>query len=339
MSATKKLPGGSPDQEHDLNCLTIAELEKLAVVRMDKQTRDYYNEGADAGLTLSENNQAYKKYRIRPRALRDVSRVDTSVNIFGHKNVVPFGIAPTAMQGLAHSDGELATARAARETAIVMGLSSFSTTTVEAVAEASGDNPHVLQLYLFEDREHSRKLIERAKKAGFQALFLTVDTPMLGRRNLEIRNQFKLPNHLKVANFTEEVEDSSTGTSSQPSSSSTADPDTSRPRKQPASGPARPPHHDPRTGKRHPPSGPITFHTHAANPTLTWEESIPWLKKVAAPMEVWVKGLLCPEDAQLAVRHGADGIVVSNHGGRQLDGALATIDALPAIVDAVKGQM
>lgn len=185
---------------HDLNCLTIEELESHAHNMMDKQTREYYNEGADSGSTLRENSIAYEKYRIRPRVLRDVSKVDTSREIFGCKNSIPLGVAPTAMQCLAHSDGEVGTARACKNAGVVMGLSSFATKTLEEVAEASEGNPNVLQLYLFEDKEHSRKLIQRAKKAGFKAVFLTVDTPFLGRRNLEIRNQFKLPSHFKASN-------------------------------------------------------------------------------------------------------------------------------------------
>ncbi|KNG48608.1 l-lactate dehydrogenase [Stemphylium lycopersici] len=209
---------------HDLNCLTIGELEQIAAERMDKQTRDYYNEGADSGSTLLENIAAYQKYRIRPRVLRDISSIDTTVNVFGHKNSIPLGVAPTAMQCLAHGDGELATARACKNMDVVMGLSSFSTTSLEDVRGALGNHPGALQLYLFEDREQSQKLIQRAKKAGYKAVMLTVDTPVLGRRNLEIRNQFKLPKHLKVANFTSDesqdvgikVEETTTSTSSAP---------------------------------------------------------------------------------------------------------------------------
>lgn len=315
---------------HDLNCLTISELEKIAEQRMDKQTRDYYNEGADSGSTLAENINAYQKYRIRPRVLRDISNIDTSVNIFGHKNAVPLGVAPTAMQGLAHPDGELATARACRKAGIIMGLSSFSTTSLEDVAEANGDNPHVLQLYLFEDREHSSKLIQRAKNAGYKAVFLTVDTPMLGRRNLEIRNQFTLPKHLKVANFNQDDHQDGTANSDSDSRATTTANRSKKRSSKPRVG-----YHD--GSKRVAPSGPITFHTHAANPTLSWEEDIPWLKKECGPsMQVWVKGIATGEDALLAVHHGVDGIVVSNHGGRQLNGALATLDALPDVVAAVQ---
>jgi len=318
----------------DLNCLSIHELELLARERMDKQTRDYYNEGADDGSTLAENQHAYTKYRIRPRVLRDVSIIDTTVNVFDQQNAAPFGIAPTAMQRLAHSEGELATARACAKAGIVMGLSSFSTSTLEDVKEASGENANALQLYLFEEKNHSIKLINRAKKAGYKAVLLTVDTPYLGRRNLELRNQFKLPAHLKIANFSENADDeeevkdavgSPEDSISQQSTKKTAQ------AKKSAAG-----YLD--NNKRVVPTGPITFHTHAPNPTLSWEDSIPWLKEVAHPMQVWVKGIATHEDALLALHHKVDGIIVSNHGGRQLNGALATLDALPDVVDGVRGR-
>lgn len=301
---------------HDLNCLTIGELESLAAARMNKQTRDYYNEGADSGSTLRENITAYQKYRIRPRVLRDISAISTSTSIFGFDNSIPLGVAPTAMQCLAHSDGELATARACKDMGVVMGLSSFSTTSLEDVKGALGEaHPAALQLYLFEEREQSRKLIRRTKKAGYKALMLTVDTPLLGRRNLEIRNQFSLPKHLKIANFNREEDEEKKGEEEEVQAK------------------------DDGAEKlgRTPPKGPIRFHTHAPNPTLNWERDIGWLKEQCYPeMQVWVKGVATAEDALLACHHGVDGIIVSNHGGRQLNGALATIDALPEVVDAVR---
>lgn len=335
----------SGNAEPDLHCLTIRELELLSRDRMDKQTRDYYNEGADDGTTLSENQTAYQKYRIRPRVLRDISVVDTSVTIFGQKNSVPIGVAPTAMQRLAHTDGEVATARACASQNVIMGLSSFSTSTLEEVAEASGPNANCLQLYLFEEREHSSKLIARAKAAGYKALMLTVDTPVLGRRNLEIRNQFKLPNHLKIANFLAQEESGSAEDHMHPSSSTDESvpskayrAETSKPYPQNKK-PSKAGYHD--GSGRVMPQGPVTFHTHAANPTLSWEESIPWIRKEVegTDMQVWVKGIATAEDALLAVHHGVDGIIVSNHGGRQLNGALATLDALPEVVEAVKGKV
>jgi len=314
----------------DLNCLTIAELEAIAHDKMDKQTRDYYNEGADSGSTLRENLSAYAKYRIRPRVLRDVSALDPSIEIFGHKNSSPFGVAPTAMQCLAHPDGEIGTANACRDAGIAMGLSSFATKTLEEVAEVSGANPNVLQLYLFESREHSIKLIKRAKKAGYKAVFLTVDTPFLGRRNLELRNQFKLPPHFKVANFAQDEEPAL--------QDEVVDGEEKTPKRSDSSGPSKPGRVE--NGKWVSPSGPVTFHSHAPNPTLNWERDIAWLKEVCKPeMEVWVKGIATGEDALLAVHHGVDGVVVSNHGGRQLNGALATLDALPEVVEAVQGKI
>ncbi|TKA79135.1 hypothetical protein B0A55_02417 [Friedmanniomyces simplex] len=331
----KKGAGGNAPADHDLNCLTIDELQAHAHTMMDKQTRDYYNEGADSGSTLLENIDAYKKYRIRPRVLRDVSKIDTTANLFGFKSSMPIGVAPTAMQKLAHADGELGTARACRKRGVPMGLSSFATTTLEEVAEASAEIPNVLQLYLFENREHSRKLIARAKKAGYKAVFLTVDTPILGRRNLEIRNQFKLPPHFKIANFVEEEEHALAD--EKPQSQNSANQSRTR---QPAKTKTASTAGYTDGEKRVEPTGPITFHTHAANPTLCWEKDIEWLKEECCPeMEVWVKGIATAEDAILAVHHQVRGIVVSNHGGRQLNGAMATLDALPEVVEAVRGQI
>lgn len=325
---------GIPLPQHDLNCLSIAELEKHAYHRMDQQTRDYYNEGADSGTTIAENMSAYKKYRIRPRVLRDVSHLDPGVDIFGMRSTIPLGIAPTAMQGLAHPDGELATARACKKAQLPMGLSSFATTSLEDVAEACGDLPHVLQLYLFEERAHSEKMLARAKKAGYKAVFLTVDTPVVGRRNQEIRNQFKLPKHLRIANFSDEeaAKQLSSVMDGTPAPSRKA---TSQPADRPSSTPGYS-----SDGERVLPAGPITFHSHAANPTLNWERDIAWLKsQCGSDMEVWVKGIATADDALLALHYGVDGIVVSNHGGRQLDGALATLDALPEVVNAVRGRV
>lgn len=233
------------------------------------------------------------------------------------------------MQCLAHADGELATARACKKAGVVMGLSSFATTSLEDVAEQLGDHPHVLQLYLFEERAHSERMIRKAKAAGYKAVFLTVDTPMLGRRNNEIRTQFKLPSHLKIANFTEDhtSQDLTAVMTGSQDNAKSAQPSTAS-----VAGYTE-------DGKRHPPTGRITFHSHAANPTLNWERDIAWLKKECGDMQVWIKGVATGEDALLALHYGVDGLVVSNHGGRQLNGALATLDALPEVVAAVKGKI
>lgn len=336
-----KMSKAAPTQApHDLNCLTIAELERHAAQRMTKQTKDYYDEGADSGSTLAENITAYKKYRIRPRVLRDISAIDTSTELFGHRNSVPFGVAPTAMQCLAHPDGEMATARACKKSNIVMGLSSFATTTLEDVAKENGSNPHVLQLYLFEERHHTVKMLKRAKAAGYKAAFLTVDTPMLGRRNLDLRNNFKLPKPYRIANFSEDSssDEAATVMGNAPSEEDEQKQEDLAKEKEAAESQVGYLH--PESKKRVPPSGRITFHTHAANPTLNWENDIAWLKEQCGPeMQVWVKGIATAEDALLALHYGVDGIVVSNHGGRQLDGALATLYALPEVVAAIQGNI
>ncbi len=358
MANKSRKPNKPEATAHDLSCLCISDLHNLALEHMDKQTRDYYNEGADDNLTLNENNTGYQQYRLRPRVLRNVSNIDTCVKIFGgYTNAVPFGVAPTAMQGLAHIDGELGTARACRDTGIAMGLSSFSTTSLEDVRAASDNNVNVLQLYLFEDKKKSEKLIQRAKDAGYKAVLLTVDTPMLGRRNADMRNEFTLPGHLKVMNFVDDEPDhpESDESKDEAEKEKTKDIDVEQDWQSPNVGRKRqPPEQEDRPtrdekAKSMPgyhdgkqwvsPTGPITFHTHAPNPTLAWDNAIPWLKRIAHPMQVWVKGILTAEDADLAVQHNVDGIIVSNHGGRQLNGAMATIDALPEIVKAVGGKV
>ncbi|KAF2156037.1 FMN-dependent alpha-hydroxy acid dehydrogenase [Myriangium duriaei CBS 260.36] len=304
-------PSATP---HDLSCLHLRDLERIAADCMDRQTRDYYNEGADASMTLAENHTAYNKYRIRPRVLRDVSRVNPSASVLDFTASCPIGVAPTAMQCLAHPDGEIATAAACKEAGVAMGLSSFATKSLEDVKAAGGDTARVLQLYLFEEREESARLIRRARKAGYKAVFLTVDTPVLGRRNLEIKNKFKLPPHLRIANFAD-------GANGEGKEEKSGDSEAGYTEGE----------------KRVMPRGPVTFHSHAANPTLEWGRDITWLKKECGEdMKVYVKGVATAEDALLAIKYGVDGIVVSNHGGRQLDGALATVDALPEIVEAVQ---
>lgn len=161
--------------------------------------------------------------------------------------------------GLAHSDGEIATARACARAGIIIGLSSFATASLEGVKEASGSNANVLQLYLFEEKVHSIKLINRAKKAGYKAALLTVHTPYLGRRNLEIRNQFKLPAHLKIAIFSDdpdEEEDVEVEHHSDPDHPGGRQTTKVRQRRSSSAG-----YYDGK--KRVVPSGPITFHSHA----------------------------------------------------------------------------
>ncbi|TPX11128.1 uncharacterized protein E0L32_007989 [Thyridium curvatum] len=293
---------------------SIDDFEKYASDHLPKMVKDYFNGAALDGVTLRANLSSYLDYYIRPRVLRDVSKVKTRTRAFKDGNEIPFPlcVAPAAMQKMAHPEGEEAMARGCAGFGTVMGLSSFSTTSLEAVKEQAdrarrsagfvGESECVLQMYLFENFQTSVDLIRRAEKKGYKAIVLTVDTPYFGRRLTEIRNRFKLPGHLRMANFPDSL-GVKTG-----SEHRTNDLDKARP-----------------------------LTPHAANPSLTWE-SIKQLKQVTS-LPIWLKGIMTPDDAMLAVEHGADAIFVSNHGGRQLDHAPPTLSVLREIAEAVKGRL
>ncbi|KAL1858073.1 hypothetical protein VTK73DRAFT_7962 [Phialemonium thermophilum] len=289
---------------------SIDDFEAYAAATLPKMVRDYFDGGALDGITLRANREAYHRYYIKPRVLRDVSNVDTSTRVFPSGHTIPFPccVAPAAMQRMAHPDGEEATARGAGAYGTVMGLSSFSTTSLEEVKRAAdraragaglpGECECVLQMYLFENRATSEDLVRRAEREGYKAVVLTVDAPYFGRRLTEIRNKFRVPPHLKMANFPDSL--------------------------------------GVKTGSEH-----RTNELHAGgsgaasrgDPSLTWE-AIKYLKSVTR-LPVWLKGIMTVEDALLAVEHGADAIFVSNHGGRQLDHAPPTLQVLSSIAEAV----
>ena len=206
---------------------------------------------------------------------------------------LPIGIAPSAFYKLMHPDGELATVRAAGTVGTVMCLSIMATASIEEVA-AAASGPLWLQTYIFKDRGLTADLAARAKAVGYRALVLTVDTPVLGRRERDSRNQFELPAGIEMRNLN--------------------------------LSPAAPGEYE---------SPMVRFIKQQIDPSLTWRE-VEWFVKTAQ-MSVFVKGVLHPEDARLAALAGVQGIIVSNHGGRQLDGAIATLDALPEIVSAMRG--
>ncbi|KAJ2237232.1 Hydroxyacid oxidase 1, partial [Coemansia sp. RSA 475] len=214
---------------------------------------------------------------------------------------------PTAMQRMAHPEGECATARASVRKGTCMILSSWSTTSIEDVT-ASTPNSHApkwLQLYIYKDREATKRLIERAQDSGYTAIALTVDTPFLGRRLADIRNRFQLPPHLTMANFSDQGK-AQVGKADAASAADNA-------------------------------SGLAAYVASQIDPTLSWKH-VQWVKSVAR-IPVLVKGILTAEDARLAVDAGVDGIIVSNHGGRQIDTAPATIDVLEEVCHAVAGRV
>ncbi|KAJ2027561.1 Hydroxyacid oxidase 1 [Coemansia sp. S610] len=277
--------------------VSLDDFEQHALRNLDRNALDYYRSGAQDMITLRENQRAFDRVFIRPRVLRDVSTVSLSTTILGQHIASPICIAPTAMQRMAHPDGELATARAAERRSTCMVLSSWSTTRIEDVAVGSGAK--WLQLYVYKDREATRRLIERAQDSGYTAIALTVDTPFLGRRLPDIRNRFRLPPHLTMANFVDQ-------------------------------GKAQ-------VGAADNASGLAAYVASQIDPTLNWSH-VQWVKSVAR-IPVLVKGILTAEDARLAVDAGVDGIVVSNHGGRQLDTVPATIDVLEEVCRAVDGRI
>ncbi|XP_031148466.1 hydroxyacid oxidase 1 [Sander lucioperca] len=280
----------------------VSDFEEEAKKVLPKAVYDYYRSGADEQNTLADNVAAFKRWLLVPRVLRNVSTVDLSVSVLGQKLSMPICVAATAMQRMAHAEGETATARACQAVGTGMMLSSWATSTIEEVMSAmtaSLDGVLWLQLYIYKDRELTLSLVRRAEEAGYKAIFVTVDTPYLGRRWDDMRNRFKLPPHLSMSNF---------------SSASMAFSE----------------------GNYGNDSGLAVYVAKAIDPTLCWDD-ITWLKK-HTHLPVIVKGVLNGEDAVQAVNYGVDGILVSNHGARQLDGVPATIDVLEEVVRAVQGR-
>ncbi|XP_041633798.1 hydroxyacid oxidase 1 [Cheilinus undulatus] len=281
----------------------VSDFEEEARKVLPKAVYDYYCSGADQQRTLADNVAAFSRWYLAPRILRDVSKVDLSVSVLGQKLSMPVCVAATAMQRMAHPEGETATARACQTVGTGMMLSSWATSTIEEVMSAmttqNGGAVLWLQLYIYKDRELTLSLIRRAEAAGYQAIFVTVDTPYLGRRWDDMRNRFKLPAHLSMSNFS---------TASLAFSEGDYGND----------------------------SGLAVYVAKAIDPSLCWDD-ISWLKK-QTNLPVIVKGVLTGEDAIQAVSYGVDGVLVSNHGARQLDGVPATLDVLEEVVKAVQGR-
>jgi 4-hydroxymandelate oxidase len=274
--------------------VNLFELEALARERLSREAYDYYASGAQDEVTLRENRAAYDRLTLAYRVLVDVSRRDLSATVLGQPVAMPVLVAPTAFHRLAVPEGEIATARAAGAAGTVMILSTLSNTRVEdVVAAASG--PVWFQLYVYRDRKATEGLVRRAESAGCRALVLTVDAPLIGRRERDVRNRFHLPPGLAVANMLPE------GYGDLPPAA--AD------------------------------SGLAAYVSALLDPSLSWRD-VSWLRSITN-LPVLVKGIVRPDDALRAAEAGAAGLVVSNHGGRQLDTAPATIDVLPEIADAL----
>ncbi|HEU5055184.1 MAG TPA: alpha-hydroxy acid oxidase [Kofleriaceae bacterium] len=284
----------------ELDPVDLSELEELARAALSPMAWDYYASGADDELTLRKNRDAFDRYELHYRVLAGTARRDIATSVLGAPVSLPVLVAPTAFHRLAHPDGELATARAAGEAGTVLVLSTLSNTRVEDVV-AAARGPVWFQLYVYRDRAATEALVRRVEAAGCSALVLTVDTPLLGRRRRDVRNRFNLPAELRIEN------QYGTGTGLDRLPAGVSD------------------------------SGLAAYFAQVIDPGLTWRD-IEWLRGVTR-LPLVLKGVVRPDDAVRAARAGVAGLMVSNHGGRQLDGAPATIDVLAPICDAVGGAL
>jgi 4-hydroxymandelate oxidase len=275
--------------------LNIDDYERLAAEALPRMVYDYYAGGAEDELTVRENRAAWQRRALRPRVLVDVSTRDLSTTVLGQAVSCPILTAPCAFNALAHPDGELAVARATAARGMLQVVSTAATYSVEDVAEAAPDGLRWFQLYCYKDRGVTRALVERAAAAGYRALCLTVDAPFVGRRERDMRNRFGLPPGLRWKNLE--------------------------------------PYGFDQMGQTGDGSALVKYIETIWDAGVTWD-SVDWLRSLTS-LPVVIKGVLTPEDADRAAERDVDGIVVSNHGGRQLDGAIATADALADIADAV----
>jgi 4-hydroxymandelate oxidase len=277
--------------------VSLSEFESLARDAMDPTAFDYVAGGAWDEQSLGEAEGAWRRRRLRPRVLVDVSRVDPSTTMAGLAVPLPIAIAPMAAHGLAHPDAEVATARAAAAAGVPFTLSTVSTVSIEDVAAAAPDAVRWFQLYTQADPRRSRSLVERAAAAGYSALVVTVDLPVLGYRERDLRSGFGLAG--PHGNFAD------SGWSGH-----------AAPGDEDASG--------------------YDILLNGLDRGLTWA-GLATIRSWSS-LPIVLKGILTAEDARLAVEHGVDAIVVSNHGARQLDRTVATAVALEAIAAAVGGQ-
>jgi isopentenyl diphosphate isomerase/L-lactate dehydrogenase-like FMN-dependent dehydrogenase len=273
--------------------ISVADFERVAAERLDAGTAGYFFGGAGDEITLRENVAAWRRWRLRPRALAGLGEWSARCELLGGEMSAPILVAPVAYQRLVDPEGELAMARAAAAAGTVMCLSTLATARPAEVAAAAPDGRRWFQLYCFREERVTDALIEEAIENGFEAIVITVDAPRAGNRERDHRTGFKIPEEVGV------------------------------PSVQAALGSAR--------------AVTIQETFDLMDPALGWRDLERLAGRCSVP--VLVKGVLSGEDAALAAEHGAAGIVVSNHGGRQLDGCLATAEALPEVVEAVGGRV
>jgi L-lactate dehydrogenase (cytochrome) len=296
------------------NVTCIEDLRTLARRRVPRAFFDYADSGSYSEETFRANRADLEHIKLRQRVLVDVSNRSLATTILGQKVAAPFALAPIGLSGMQHGDGEILAAQAANDAGIPYTLSTMSICSIEDVAEATR-RPFWFQLYVIKDRGFSRDILARAANAKCSALVLTVDLQVLGQRHKDIKNGMTVPPEIRLANIIDIATKPNWALSIL-------------------------------MGKRKT-FGNLAGHVKGMenvnslatwiqgqfDPALSWKD-VEWIKKIW-PGKLIIKGILDPEDAKTAVKVGADAIVVSNHGGRQLDGAPSSISALPAVAQAV----
>ncbi len=287
-----------------LPALGIADLQAAAERTADRRAYDYCSGGAGDEITLEDNEAAFRRRRLLPRVLRGVEAPRMSLILLGSHLTMPVGIAPTSLQRLAHPAGEVASARAAAGVGALFCLSTFSCCSPEAVA-AVGEGPRWFQLYVLRDRGLTRDLVRRAAATGYRAIVVTCDQPVTARRRRDLLNGF---DRFRAAQPNLALELAATWRAGHGGTEEEAL----------------------RRGLE-------LLDAAFPNPGTSWAD-LEWVCE-ESPLPVLLKGVLRADDARAAVRRGAAGLVVSNHGGRQLDRAIPTVDALPAVVQEVWGDV
>ncbi|HEX3154680.1 MAG TPA: alpha-hydroxy acid oxidase [Candidatus Angelobacter sp.] len=287
--------------EMNLPTADVMQFEPLARPRLSQMAYDYVRSGGADEITMRENRAGFERLKLSPSVLVDVSKIDTRVNLFGGEFESPILLAPVAYHRLYHAEGEIGTAQGASAAGAGFVISSFTTTSIDEIARKT-QRPIWFQLYVQRDREFTKDMVQRAVASGCKAVCLTVDTPVLGNRYGQL--SFGLPKELECVHMRGLSTLSGPGVSQ-----------------------ATQGHKTQRAG----------IYDTIFDPSFNWSD-LEWLRSVAG-VPVILKGVLSAEDGKRAVERGADGVIVSNHGGRNLDTVPATIDALPRVVEAVAGRI
>ena len=303
-------------------CHSVADVRRLALPRLPLPVRQFLEGGAEDEVTLRRNIAAFDDIALSPRTLIDVTEIDLSTHVLGQEISLPVIISPTGATGFYHRDAEIAVARAAAAAGTIYSLSTNSTRTIEEVGEAAA-GPKMFQLYVFRDRGLIRAFVDRARDAGFDALCLTVDVPVMGNRERDVRTgaapggRLSPRSLLSLAAHPRWLMNTARQTTTVPGNFV----------RYVSSGQFE--------GKERRASKMAIHHFVAGQltPSVIWSEAEALRKLWNGPFVI--KGVMTPEDARAAADIGASAVIVSNHGGRQLDGVPATVEALPAIAEAI----